>query len=395
MKNTQIAKITIWQLEIPFRRPFAHRAAVREQTDNIVLEFELGNGIVGYGETLAREYVTGESRAGVVESIQRVFLPILMNVRPESFAQAIEATEHLPFRDANKPLYAARCAVELALLDAYGKQFGRDPTMLAGWIDQPHWEPPGATGKARYSGVVGMVAPDKARRLVRLMRLWGLKDIKIKVGDDQEWPRLKAITQALAGPISRDKVRLRVDANGSWSAQELAEKVDRLEMLGVWYLEQPTGRDEDAGWVSVQHHSDVNLIADESLVSFQDAERLIAEYRVGVFNIRIAKNGGLLPALKLASFAYSRGIEVQLGCMVGETGILTRAGQWFAAIVPELLFAEGHYGTILLKNDILNRRQSLRYGGNITIPTGPGLGMRVDPRKLSTYSSSEPIVINV
>ena len=66
-----------------------------------------------------------------------------------------------------------------------------------------------------------------------------------------------------------------------------------------------------------------------------------------------------------------------------------------AAIVPELLFAEGNYGTILLKDDIVKRRARFRYGGKIPIPAGPGLGVRVDPGKLVKYSSSEPIVINV
>lgn len=395
MKNVHIAKITIYQLRIPFRQPFAHGSAIRHHSDNVVVQLELGNDIIGFGETLAREYVTGETQAGVVESIQRVFLPILMTIRPEAFGQVLEALENLPFSEGAKPLYAARCAVELALLDAYGKQFGRDPTMLAGWIDQPYWEPPGATATVRYSGIIGMLRPEKAKWLVRLMRLWQLNDLKIKVGDDLEWDRLKTIVDYLSGPIAQEKVRLRVDANSAWPIDVLPRKVDQLEELGVLYLEQPTPREDDAHWLPIQHESGVNLIADESLISFTDAERLAEQYRVGVFNVRIAKNGGLLPALKLAAFAYNRGIEIQLGCMVGETGILTRAGQWFASIVPELLFAEGGYGALLLKDDIVKRRERFRYGGKIRVPAGPGLGVKVDPEKLRRYSLAAPIVINV
>ena len=225
------------------------------------------------------------------------------------------------------------------------------------------------------------------------MRFWQLKDLKIKVGDPEEFNRLAAIIRALAKPIRSGAIRLRVDANSAWTPEELAEKVSTLEHFGILYLEQPTSRENDASWLPIQHDSGVNLIADESLVSMEDAERLTKEYSVGIFNIRLAKNGGLLAALKMAAFAYSKGIEVQLGCMVGESGILTTAGQWFANLVPELIFAEGGYGKFFLKDDIVKKSIHLRYAGKIPTPKGPGLGIEIDPAKLKKYAASEPIGI--
>jgi len=393
--NVHIARMAIYQLAIPFRMPFSHGSSERRVSDNVVLAIELGNGQIGYGETLAREYVTGETRATVVQSIQRVFLPLLMSIRPETFGQLMAALETLPVTDGDRPLYAARCAVELALLDVYGKQLGRDPTALAGWVDQPRWEPPGSTRTVGYSGVIGFTCPARVHRIARLWRMLGVRDLKIKVGDADEFDRVHAVTKRFSRPVQTGKVRLRVDANGAWSANGLAEKIDRLEELGILYLEQPTSRHEDAAWVPVQYESGLSLIADESLVSFDDAERLAADRRVGVFNIRIAKNGGLVPALRLAGFAHSKGIAVQLGCMVGETGILTRAGQWLAGMVRDLLFVEGNYGMFLLKGDIVKRRERFRFRGRIPVPAGSGLAVRVDPEKLKRYSVSQPIVINV
>jgi len=386
--------MTLHRLALPFRGKFRHATAERSAGDNIILQLELGNGQVGYGETLARPYVTGETPDSVVESIQRVFLPILMETKPEGFGEVIELLERLPFTDdENKPLYAARCAVELALLDVYGKLFNRNPEILTGWIDQPYWEPPGASETTTYSGVIGSVNPRKAAFLAKLMRFWQLKDLKIKVGDPEEFNRLAAIIRALAKPIRSGTVRLRVDANSAWTPEELAEKDSTLERFGILYLEQPTSRENDASWLPIQHDSGVNLIADESLVSMEDAERLTKEYSVGIFNIRLAKNGGLLAALKMAAFAYSKGIEVQLGCMVGESGILTTAGQWFANLVPELIFAEGGYGKFFLKDDIVKKSIHLRYAGKIPPPKGPGLGIEIDPAKLKKYAASEPIGI--
>jgi len=159
MTNVHIIKLAIHRLNLPFRLRFSHASADRTAGDNVIVQLELGNGKVGYGETLAREYVTGETPEMVVESIQRVFLPLLMELKPEGFGDVMEFLERLPLTDGTKPLYAARCAVELAVLDVYGKQFNRSPAVLTGWIDQPFWEVPGAAATISYSGVIGAMRP--------------------------------------------------------------------------------------------------------------------------------------------------------------------------------------------------------------------------------------------
>ena len=91
-----------------------------------------------------------------------------------------------------------------------------------------------------------------------------------------------------------------------------------LERGGVCALEQPLPdvHDADLPYLAEQTHCD--LIADESLLTIEDAQRLIDGGGVRVFNIRIAKNGGLLPALRIARLALAAGLDVQLGCLVGE-----------------------------------------------------------------------------
>ncbi len=395
MANEQIAKMKIYRLGVPFRRKFAHATAIRSVSDNVIVSLELGNGRIGFGETLAREYVTGESQESVISDLQNVYVPILENIRPGGFGEVLEFLEKLPLSDGDKPLYAARCAVELALIDVYGKYFNRNPERFAGWIDQPFWEPPGGAADRGYSGIIGSSSPKNAAWMARLMKWWGVRDFKVKVGDTQEFERLQAVLRVISPLLKTQRGTIRVDANGAWQPEELADKIDRLEELGTMYLEQATASEFDDSWRSVQHNSGVNLIADESLVSMHDAERLTKEYSVGIFNIRLAKNGGLLPSLRLAAFAYSKGIAVQVGCMVGETGILTAGGQWLANILPEIIFAEGGYGQLLLKGDIVKKPAKFNYRGRIPRPTGPGLGFEVDMKKLEKYSVTPPVVINL
>ncbi|NLG42285.1 MAG: hypothetical protein GX547_03490, partial [Phycisphaerae bacterium] len=64
MTPLNIRNVRIFRLAIPMRLRFDHAAAVREVADPIVLQISAAAPYahyVGYGETLARTYVTGES----------------------------------------------------------------------------------------------------------------------------------------------------------------------------------------------------------------------------------------------------------------------------------------------------------------------------------------------
>jgi muconate cycloisomerase len=134
-------------------------------------------------------------------------------------------------------------------------------------------------------------------------------------------------------------------------------------------------------------------MADESLVTPDDAEALIVHRGASWFNIRISKNGGLIPAMRLACLARRHQIDYQLGCMVGETGILSAAGRWFLQMVPGVRFAEGSFGRFLLSEDIT--RPALRFGlgGHWKPMTGHGLGVEVDQGRLRRLSDQPPIDI--
>jgi len=396
MLNRQIASVGIYRVCIPFRDSFTHAAQQRSWSDNVIVQLTLGTGITGFGETLPRPYVTGETVDSVVANIQRVFVPLLLNVRPDGFGQVFEVLERLPFQDdQRRPVMAARCAVELALLDVYGKYFDRDATALAGWLDQPRWGLPGSINSCRYSGVVGTDDPKRLGRKLRLMRWFGLRDYKIKLGDGQDRRRLEVVAGQLRRGLARRKYRLRVDVNGAWPVEQLEEKFALLREFSVPYVEQPSGKGTEGYWARLQTSLAIGIIPDESLITYEDGQRLAESKAVAAFNIRISKNGGLLPAMKLAALAQKFGLGVQLGCMVGETSILSAAGRWFLMTVRDVMFAEGSYGRFLLKDDITARPVGFGYGGRIGPLRGAGLGVRVDAEKLRKYCREAPIVINL
>jgi muconate cycloisomerase len=102
----------------------------------------------------------------------------------------------------------------------------------------------------------------------------------------------------------------------------------------------------------LRRYVQVPIMADESLVTIEDAMRLIETNAVDYFNIRISKCGGIARSLKIASLAQKAGIRIQVGSQVGETAILSAAGRHLAAALRKVDFVEGSYGTMLLAEDV-------------------------------------------
>jgi len=384
-----IVSITVHHLAIPMRHVFAHAAAARAMAEPLVVALELANHVVGYGETHPRAYVSGESVESVERTIREVFVPRLVEMRPANFGDAIEAAGALPAQnETGTDITAARAAVELALLDAYSRAFNRTLATLAGWFEQPWLGVPGSAEAVRFSGVIGASPPERVRRTLWKMRLGHLRDFKLKVGDADDDARLGAAIDALGRHLQTGKVTLRLDANGAWSADEAADRLARWASHPVASVEQPLARDAPpSAWASLAQRSPFPLMADESLVSEIDAHRLIEQGARPGFNIRISKNGGLIPAMRLAILARRFEVPVQLGCMVGETSILSAAGRWFLQMVPEVRFAEGSFGRFLLADDVVTRPLRFGFGGRWRPMEGPGLGVAVEESALSRLAS--------
>lgn len=381
-----IARLNIHRLAIPMKQSFRHAAAQRSVAEPIIVEAELADGTCGWGETHPREYVTGECAETTLRTLREFFVPRLLEFRPSNFGEAIEAIADLPLRDeAGNVITAARAALELALLDAYSRAFQRSLDNIAGWLSDSWLGAPGSSRSARFGGVISGDEPARAAWSIRKMRLFGLRQFKVKVGDEHDEARLAAAMKALQPAIAAGRASLRIDANGAWTLEQAAERLNRWRALPITCVEQPLRPHAGgpADWKTLAEQTGLALMADESLVTLEDAEALVSQGAVAWFNIRLSKNGGLIPSLRLALAAHRTGVRIQLGCLVGETSILSAAARWFLRMVPDIQFAEGNYGSFLLRDDLTRRPLRFGYAGRWKPLTGPGLGVIVDPVRLA------------
>ena len=333
-------KLDIYRTAIPMRR-FEHAAAGRDLAEAVVVRLECSDGQVGWGETLPRPYVTGETLETVVRDIAQVIWPGLSSrpLRREELEQAI------PVRAPDgRCIHAAACAVELAAL-----RWALAPAEIAAPIS------------ARVSGVLGWREPAQTAWRLRLMRWLGLRDFKLKLGlgEETDAENLRLVRRKIGRAVAAGRLSLRVDVNGGWSAAETPERTAELKALGVCCVEQPVFC--TAGELAdLAERCRLPLMADESLLTDADAQTLLRTPSRVWWNLRLSKNGGLLRTLKLCELARRHGVPFTLGCMVGESSILSAAQRWLLSMGASPRFVEGNYGRFLLAGDVTKR--SLRFG---------------------------------
>lgn len=372
----RVAELTAVQVRIPLRKPFRHAARVRTETDNVIVRCVLADGTEGYGEGVPREYVTGETIDSALALLRDSDLGSQLEPCGD-WPAALALAERLrlaPIAGDERGCQgnAARCAVELALLDAYGKCFGQGlatvTQLLAPELYQPRpW--------VRYSGVVGSARGFKLRLVALVMRVYRFCQLKVKVGiAGQDDP---ARLRCLRRRVGR-RMNLRVDANEAWTAAEAGDRIRALEPTGISAVEQPVAHAQVGVLAEVRRHIHVPIMLDESLCSLFDAEQAVAQKNCDLFNIRLSKCGGFIPSLRLAQFAGRHGLGCQLGCQVGETALLSAAGRHFAASVADLRYLEGSYDRHLVRTPLGQHDLTFGWGGWAPALAGPGLGVDLD-----------------
>lgn len=373
----KIAELTAFHVAIPLKRAIRHASHTRTNTDNLVVRCVLRDGTEGYGEGVPRDYVTGETLESSLSLLKQSDLPSQLE-NCDDFAQAVRLAERLKLASVSGDERgcngnAARCAVELAILDAYGRRFGEALWAVTRLVAPELFQ---MLAEVRYSGIITSARGLKARLVAWGMKLYGFKQIKVKVGiaGQDDVKRLKTI-RAGAG----SKMDLRVDANEAWNLDQAIEQIRALEPFGITSVEQPMPHADLPKLSELRRQVKTPIMLDESLCSLYDAERAVQTQACDLFNLRLSKCGGFIPSLRLLQFAVQNNLGCQLGCQVGETAILSAAGRHFVTSVNGLRYLEGSYDRHLVREPLAYEDMTFRRGGLASALTGPGLGITIDP----------------
>jgi L-alanine-DL-glutamate epimerase-like enolase superfamily enzyme len=379
----KIHRLTAFHVPVVLRKPVHHASHSRSVNETVVIRCVMCDGSLGWGEGLPRPYVTGETIQSAWRHLQQTDFTTLCE---HDFGSALELAEHfdqfslattepdpgIPTRECFGN--SVRCALEIAMLDAACRAeqcslsdlICRIPS-AASLIDR--------VPEVRYSGAITSMSPAKQWISALKMRAFGFRSVKVKVGtpgvNDAECLR------RVRGVVGR-RVDLRIDANEAWHCAEVRERIAPLRRFHPTCLEQPVPHAEVAGLSDVRRELDIPIMLDESLCSIEDARRAVAGQWCDLFNVRLSKCGGLLRSLQMMTYAQQHGLGYQLGCQVGETGILSAAGRHVACSVGGIRYLEGSFDRFLVRDAFTEQDLTFRYGGKARPLTGQGLSVDVN-----------------
>jgi muconate cycloisomerase len=388
----KVVELTAYQVRIPLRKPIRHASHIRAETDNVVIRCVLEDGTEGYGEGVPRDYVTGETIDTALVLLGHSSIADQLEGCAD-FPQAVALAGRLrlqpvPGDERDCQGNAARCALELALLDAYGKRFGRalsevTPLVIPELHAPRDW--------VRYSGAITSANTFwKLRLAARRVQVFRFPQVKVKVGiaGHNDARRLRIIRSILGS-----KFDIRVDANEAWSSAQAAQQIRALEPYGISAVEQPVPHDQVAALREVRREIHTPIMLDESLCSARDAESAIANETCDLFNLRLSKCGGFIPSLSLTQLAQRHGLGYQLGCQIGETAILSAAGRHFACSVAGIRYAEGSYDRHLIREALGTQDLTFRWGGWAPALKRPGLGVEINTAALARVTIRKEAIL--
>ena len=353
---------------LDFRHDVDHSLMSRSHTVNVGAVLESDSGFRGYGESVPRKYVTGETTESAVTFLDRI-LPSISSQLYSSPRQVIETLSDIGISATGAKNPAGVCALDLALLDLAGKHWNTPVSRLLGLT--PH-------GKLLvYSLVVPLFPERELRKFIDWVKTFDFEHIKIKVGTEDPAGSVQKIQTMFGG-----RHEFRVDANCSWSVSEAHNHMKELAALGVVSVEQPLQPDEITHAAELRKDGLPLIVLDESISTPDDVFRIADAGACDIVNVRISKCGGILGALRVVDAALKCGLGIQLGAHVGESCILSAAGAQLASVVPQFRWLEGCFGTYLLRSDLCKGEYQFGYGGRFTMPAGPGLGVTVSEEKI-------------
>jgi len=382
-------KLTVRHVSIPMRYRFGHAKAARAIADNLVVEVVLEDGTRGHGEAVPREYVTGETITTAFAALTAVVDVPLGITDADDFATVARALagQDLALALALAPRTrapAAAAALELALLDAYARREGRSVLDAVTLVPElAELLVPSPPTHVRQTLTIG---DDLDGALARAGALGGALDLKLKVGFGaaEDLARGRALRARFG-----NEVDLRADANAAWARSDAAEILTALSPIKLSSVEEPL-RDRDLAGCALLRRCGTRVMLDESLCTLTDAERAIEADAADLFNLRLSKCGGLFGTLRLVQRAERAGIDWQLGCMVGESGILSCLGRLFVARVRGARYFESTVPTKSLEADLTTAQLDHVAGTRDTpVPTGPGFGAEIVPEVLERYTVAQ------
>jgi len=295
--STKIRELIAEPLDLPLWEPFKIATGMKDSAWNVLIRVVLEDGTIGFGEVSPSPYTTGDTRDTV--------LAVMDQLRPAVIGKDVRSWRGLLTETRKLVRYqvAAHSGLEIAVLDAFGKSKGITLAEMFG----------GMKKSVETDMTLSLGTPEKAGEDAAKFIKKGFNKLKIKVGMDVHTDTDRIIAVRDNAPDSE----ISLDANQAFSPKEAIELIRLANGRGanVSMFEQPVRKDDFEGMKFVRDHCPLQIAADETVFTPEDALRVVREGAADMINIKVAKCG-ILGALEIISICRTANIGLMIGAMM-------------------------------------------------------------------------------
>jgi L-Ala-D/L-Glu epimerase len=349
--HTEIYKYTIPMV------PFTIATGTMQFAQNLFIRIHTSEGIAGVGECSAFPMIAGETQATCFEMAK----DFATHWKNKSALAIDERLNELNLLTAGN--YTAKSAFDLALYDIASKAANIPLYQFLGGKKKP----------IETDLTIGIDTPEKMAETALSYKERGVNIIKVKLGKNasEDIERIKQIRLAIG-----NNVKLRIDANQGWSYEEALFALTALGAYEIEFCEQPMRKWNDELLPELCKLSPIPIMADESVFTHHDAERIIRNNACAFINIKFAKSGGIHEAQLINRVAEENNIPCMMGGML-ESRVALTAKVHFAMANDNIKFYD--LDTCLLGHLIDPVIGGVTYSGmQLVLTDVPGIGADVD-----------------
>lgn len=359
----RLDSIRLHWVQVPLHEPFRISSGAVSVKDAILIELR-AEGAIGWGEAspMGGAFYSSETPEGTWEFLRGRLVPSFL-ARPEMDPRrCFERLGEFP----GEPF--AKAGLEGAVWDWWCMK-----------NSVPLWHALGSALRPLPSGVaIGLMpkVPDLLHRIERFLAE-GYQRVKIKIEPGKDIELVRAVRERFGG------IPLMVDANAAYQLEDIAI-FDELDRHDLMMIEQPLAREALAEHAELQRRLHTPVCLDESAESVA-AIREITRLQSGrIINIKVQRMGGLGPALQAHDLAQEAGIPCWLGTMP-ELGIASAQGLHLGTLPNFRYPTDVEASQRWFVDDVVDPLIAIAPGGWIHLPVGPGMGYRVDLKKVERY----------
>jgi glucarate dehydratase len=374
MKRTVISSIRATPVTVPLEAPLLHsNGAHWGRFVRTLVEVETDDGYVGLGEFGGG----GEAASAAIEGLI-AYLKGHDVFKLEAMRFAI-CNPTASLYNNRTQLHAA---LEFACLDIIGQKLGvsvsellggrvRDTVSFASYLF--FRLPNEKTGKGEVRTATQLIAHAKA-----LKKKYGFSSHKLKGGVYAPMEECAAF-KALAQTFPNDRVRF--DPNAAFSLGDAIEFGRAIEGLNNDYYEDPVfGMPQLA---RLREFVRIPTATNTVVVNFEQLAANVQQRACDVILLDTTFWGGIRPCIKAAAICDTFGLGVAVHSS-GELGVQLATMLHMGAVVPNLGYAaDAHYHHLM--DDVIEGGKMSYINGAIAVPTGPGLGVKLNSEKVREY----------